>query len=258
MGFMVNFMLSNKINHMFKNLTFTALFTLLSLAVFGQLPMNTIEVTINESFELPVKEYVYQVSNTDIDSKGPFDFDFGDYEDEFEEEEEVLSMPKTISWMKEELEGADFKCTVRPHAFYDVDPGQGLEDAEEFDREVIEIRVKTLDELNRLSKFVLQLDDAYGELTNIEFEDVSNSHEALYPEMMKKAKKKATIIANTARKKVGDVIQITEGNDGINLYGDELGSYMETMMELSNKLWKKSIPTHKMMKLTLKYVFELK
>ena len=243
---------------MFKNITVTALFTFLSLAVFAQLPMNTIEITISESFQVPVKEYVYHVSNTDINSNNPFDFDldFDEYEDE--EEEEVLSKPKTISWMKEELEGAGFKCTVRPHAFYDVDPGQGLEDADEFDREVIEIRVTSLDKLNRLSKFVLQLDDAYGELTNIEFEDVSSSHEPLYPEMMKKADKKAKIIANTAGKKIGDVIQITEGNGGINLYGDELGAYMETMMELSSKMWKKDVPTHKMMKVTLKYVFELK
>jgi hypothetical protein len=242
-----------------KKITLSALFALLCLTSFGQLPMNTIEVKINKTVDVPVKEYVYHVSNAKLGAGGLLDFDFSELEDFEEDEMETeLSMPKTISWMKEQLEGAKFTCTVIPNALYDVSASDGLEDAEKIDREVIEIRVKTLEELKRLAMFVLQLDDAHGKLNNIEFEDISSMHSTLFPEMMKMAKEKATIIGNAANKKVGDLLQVTEGSDGLSLYGDEMGSYMDTMMKLSTELWKKETPTHKQVRVVVKYVFELK
>ena len=244
---------------MIKKITFSALFALLCLTSFGQLPMNTIEVKINKTVDVPVKEYVYHVSNSKMGPAGLFDLDFGDLDEyDDEDEEPVFSMPKTISWMKEQLEGAKFTCTVIPNALYDVNASDDLEDAEKIDREVIEVRVKTLEDLNRLAKFVLQLEDAHGKLNDIEFEDISSMHSTLFPEMMKMAKEKASIIGNAANKKVGDLLQVTEGSDGLSLYGDELGSYMDTMMKLSTELWKKETPTHKQVRVVVKYVFELK
>lgn len=252
----INFTFQNKTEAMLQNITATLLFIVLSLTAFGQ--NNTIEVKISESVEIPVSAYVYHVSNSDINSSSPFDFDFDLEDDEFEDVEEVFSMPKTISSMLEDLKGAKFNCITKSKGTYDVDPDDDLEDADKFDREIIVVRVNSIEELNRLSKFVLQMDDAYGELANVEFEDISNSYGTIFPKMMQSAKDKAKILASAAGRKVGEVLQVSEGNGGLNLYGEEMGEYMEAMMEMSSKLWKKEIPVSKFTKLTMRYVFELK
>lgn len=232
-------------------------FILITLSASGQLPINSIQVEISESVELKVTEYVYEVSSEKLGGSTPFDFDFDDdFDDENYEEELTKPIPLTISQIFKALEGARFKVSVVKKGKYDIKAGQDADDVK-YDNEVIEVRVSSLDELKRLSKFVFELDVAYGELKDVSFEEIENQYETLFPKMMQAAKEKASLIAATSGKKVGDVIQISEGVSGPSLYGDEMGEYFERAMAITGSLWKEDVPTSKKKKVKLTYVFEL-
>lgn len=239
------------------------LFILLTLNSFGQLPANSIQVEISETVNLKVTEYVYEISNEKLSSTSPFDFDFSDAydddDDEYDEDYEneiTKPVPLTIPQISKALQGAKFQGTVVSKAKYDVKAGQDADEAK-FDNQVIQVRVTSLDELKRLSKFVVDLKVAYGELTEVNFEEINNQYEVLYPKMMEAAKKKASLMASTSGKKVGNVIQIAEGVSGQSLFGDAMDEYMKSTMEVTSSLWKKEIPTSKTKVVTLSYVFEL-
>lgn len=242
---------------MYKSIFTAVLFASLCFQGFSQ--SNTITVTIKEEVELPVKEYIYTVSNSESGSTNLFDLDFGDYDDDETDMDDVIPIPpKSIKEMVKELESFGFKCEVKRSGDYGVDPGQMDNETEAMDREEIEVRVGNLNDLNRLSKVVLKMDDAYGELTGIEFEELSSVHANVFPEMMKQAKNKASLIASTADKKIGEVITISEGNNGASLYGDDMMELMQPMMSMQKKLWGEKIPTSKKKGVTVTYVFELK
>lgn len=244
-----------------KNLI-SSLFIFIALNSFGQLPANSIQVEISETVNLKVTEYVYEISNEKLSSTSPFDFDFSDaYDDDDEYDEDYENeitkpVPLTIPQISKALQGAKFQGTVVSKAKYDVKAGQDTDDAE-YDNEVVQVRVSTLDELQRLSKFVFDLKVAYGELKEVNFEEITNQYAVLYPKMMEAARKKATLITSTSGKKVGGVIQISEGTSGQSLFGDAMDEYFKNTMEVTSSLWKKDIPTSKAVVVTLSYVFEL-
>ncbi len=246
---------------MYKFIYTTILFASLCFQGFSQ--SNTITVTVKEEVQLPVSEYIYTVSNNKSGSNNPFGIDFGDLE-ELEDEDEtdmddiIPIPPKSIQEMAKELKSYGFKCEVKACGEYDVNPEQMDDETEAFDREEIEVRVGTLNDLNRLGKVVLKMDDAYGELTGVEFAELSSMNAEVFPKMMQQAKDKASMIAATANKKIGEVVTISEGNGGNALYGDEMMELMQPMLNIQKKMWGGKVPTSRSKSITMTYVFEMK
>ena len=243
----------------------------LSARANAQSASNTIQITVSEKVELAAVEYVYTVANHGFnlgDIYGEL-YNFDEYEDDDEEynyeynEEEneyetIQRKRKSISEIAGLLQKAKFVCTIIDDSSFEVDASEDEGDEKNDPQQLIEIRVKSLEELRRLSAEVAKIEDAYGQVTDVLFENLSTKYDAVYPTLMNAAKLKAKALASAANKSVGDVIQIEEGSEETSIFGGQWENYMEQLMSMRELFGNEKVKHSKEVTVTMTYVFELK
>jgi hypothetical protein len=236
----------------------------------AQTAVNTIRVMVSETVELSAIEYVYTVTNYDHDLgniySGLYDFDDeddgGDYNYEYNEEENeyetILKERKSITEISSILQKAKFTCKIIDDANYEVDPDEDEEDRASKQRQQIEIRVTTLAELKRLTVEVAKIDDAYGQISEVKYEDISSKGAIVYPKLMESATTKAKGLASAANKSLGNVVQIEEGTGGASIFGTQWQDYMDLIMSMRNIFGNEPVEHSKEVVVSMTYTFELK
>lgn len=252
---------------------FISLLAIITVSVQGnaQTASNTIQVSVSENVELAAVEYVYTVANHGFDIGDIYSdlYDFDDYEDDDEEynyeyneednEYETIRRKRiSVSEIAVILQKAKFSCTIIDDSNYEVDASMDEEDAGNEPQQLIEIRVKSREELKRLSAEVAKIEDAYGQITDVLFEELSTKYDAIYPKLMEAAKQKAKVLALAANKSLGNVVQIEEGSGETSIFGSQWESYMERIMSLREIFGGEKVEHSKNVTVSITYVFELK